>query len=283
MPLTDITLSTPSVEKILAVIKNTMQKKGRVTVGGCASDAFVYILDGACHYLFANGTSLDAQTGDVLYLASGAVYEMTLQTPRYEFIYVDFTFSSDEQRKCAVFRGQSTDYAALFRGLFAAYTRHTPEAPLTCMRYLYSIYEGVCKNHTPAYVQGELRARMARAKAEIELRFSDPDLNISALAKTHEISEVYFRKAFATAFGVSPKKYIVAFRVEKAKQFLAYPFFTLTECAARCGFSSRQYFSKVFLAHTGETPAAYRKKHLRKGDAPCIPNQSFSQTQNALN
>jgi len=49
-------------------------------------------------------------------------------------------------------------------------------------------------------------------------------------------------------------------RMEKAKQFMSYPFITLEECAKRCGFSSQQYFCRVFKKNIGMTPAEYKKR-----------------------
>jgi AraC family transcriptional regulator of arabinose operon len=41
---------------------------------------------------------------------------------------------------------------------------------------------------------------------------------------------------------------------------MEYPFLSLEECAKRSGFSSCQYFYKVFKAHFGVTPAKYKKQ-----------------------
>lgn len=73
------------------------------------------------------------------------------------------------------------------------------------------------------------------------------------------MSEVYFRKLFKQLYHLTPGQYLTAVRVKRTRELLAYPYLTLEECAKQCGFSTVQYFCRVFKEHTGQTPAKYRK------------------------
>ena len=267
MPPSDIAIAQPSIAEILAVIENTIGRKNKKdTINGRRSHGFVYILEGSCHYTFEGGTAFEAAAGDVLYLAGGAVYHKTVTSPQYSFIYVDFTLTDDSPYQSALFHGEGVaDTAKDFRHLLAAHLSHTREAKLTAMRHLYTIFEKLCAQQERRYLGGALRERMQNAKAEIERRALSGELSVTALAEEFSMSEVYFRKSFAEAFGISPKKYIVSLQIEKAKDLLTYPFLTVTDCATRCGFSTRQYFCRVFLSHTGESPTAFRRRALKQG------------------
>ena len=76
------------------------------------------------------------------------------------------------------------------------------------------------------------------------------------------MSQVYFRKLFREAWGCTPSQYAVSVRLQRAKALMEYPFLTLEECAEQSGFSSLQYFCKVFKKEVGTTPSKYRKKAL---------------------
>ena len=73
------------------------------------------------------------------------------------------------------------------------------------------------------------------------------------------MSEVYFRKLFKQLYHLTPGQYLTAVRVKRTRELPAYPYLTLEECAKQCGFSTVQYFCRVFKEHTGQTPAKYKK------------------------
>ena len=52
-------------------------------------------------------------------------------------------------------------------------------------------------------------------------------------------------------------------RLNRAKELMVLPSFTIKQVAIKAGFRSTQYLTRVFKANTGETPAQFRKKRLR--------------------
>ncbi len=258
----DIIKEQPYIEKLIAVVKNEMRKTPRKTfVDGRLSDAFVYILTGSCEYRFTDGTNFIVESGDLLYLASGAVYEMNLKTEIYGFIYVDFHFNDEKRRASAVHKKDNErDFCTLFKKLYQEYRNHTAQTKLRCIRQLYDIYALICEQTERAYIPSSMKELMERCKNCIDSQHRNPALSIADLAREAGMSEVYFRKAFKAAYKLQPKKYLTAVRLKNARQWMQYSFLSLNECAALSGFSTWQYFSKVFKNETGETPASYRKK-----------------------
>ena len=61
-------------------------------------------------------------------------------------------------------------------------------------------------------------------------------------------------------YALSPSQYIISVRLNKAKELMRSPFLSLEAVAQESGFSSPQYFSRVFKKETGMTPYAYRKQ-----------------------
>ncbi len=89
----------------------------------------------------------------------------------------------------------------------------------------------------------------------------NPELSNGSLAAMTNISEVYFRKLFVRAFGVSPHEYITRLRIEKAKQLLLCGK-NVSETAQLCGFASLYYFSGAFKKATGCSPSDFARRHF---------------------
>ena len=68
-----------------------------------------------------------------------------------------------------------------------------------------------------------------------------------------------FTRWFSAEFGVSPHRYVMQARIERAKSLLANTTRPLSEVALDCGFSSQSHLSTVFRRFTGRTPGRFRK------------------------
>ncbi|MBE6651758.1 MAG: helix-turn-helix transcriptional regulator [Ruminococcaceae bacterium] len=101
---------------------------------------------------------------------------------------------------------------------------------------------------------------MIEARFYIDENFNLPEFSITLLAERIEMSEVYLRKLFRAQYGISPSKYLISVRLKNAKKLMKYPFLTLEECALQSGFSSLQYFCRLFKKETGISPGKYRKE-----------------------
>ena len=91
----------------------------------------------------------------------------------------------------------------------------------------------------------------------ISENFADPALSNKALAIASNISEIYLRRLFTKHFGITPKQYILEFRIRRAKQLLSEKALTVTGIAEKCGFSSVYHFCRAFKSITGQTPTEY--------------------------
>lgn len=83
-------------------------------------------------------------------------------------------------------------------------------------------------------------------------------LDMEALCAQYGLSSRYVRRQFQKETGMSSSQYITMLRISKAKELLWDLSQSVTEVAARTGFGSSQYFSRVFRAYTGQTPKEYR-------------------------
>ena len=97
------------------------------------------------------------------------------------------------------------------------------------------------------------------ATAEAFLRTHHADgVQMPELARHLGLSRARMHEVFKTATGLAPNDFLQRHRIEIACEMLAGSQRTVTDVAMETGFSSSQYFSKVFLKYCGMTPSAYR-------------------------
>lgn len=96
------------------------------------------------------------------------------------------------------------------------------------------------------------------AKKYIENHYFE-NIKLKDIADSVHLSEIYFHNIFTETFGISPHKYLIDYRINKAKLYLAQNEKSISEIAELTGFGCQQYFNKAFKKETGMTPASFRK------------------------
>ena len=76
----------------------------------------------------------------------------------------------------------------------------------------------------------------------------------------------YLSNLFSEVEGTTIEKYLIAQRIEKAKELIVYDELSLSEIADKLGYSSVAYLSNQFKKVTGLTPTFYKtlKAHKRQ-------------------
>ena len=111
---------------------------------------------------------------------------------------------------------------------------------------------------------------LRRAHDMIDRDFAEP-LNLDVLAREAGYSKYHFARAFAVAYGETPRAYLTRRRVERAKSLLRAANLSVTEICLVVGFESLGSFSALFRRLVGQTPSAYRAAAVRAGGPPPIP------------
>lgn len=262
MSRVDITKNNLYLKKLINVLRSEIVNRSKIThLKGRHSDAFVYVTKGSCTYVFENGHTCTVNEGDILYLAHKELYTMYVHTPRYSSIYCDFEFYGDESRRSDVYTPKNTrETEDLFKRLIRNYNSPSKTTFAECMSMLYTVYAIVINSANEQYLNKTLKSKIEDTKLYIDMNFKNKALTVVELAEMADISEVYYRKLFKSIYGESPSKYITSVRLESGRKLMKYPFLTLEECAMQSGFSTVQYFCRVFKKKTGITPAKYRKE-----------------------
>jgi AraC-like DNA-binding protein len=91
----------------------------------------------------------------------------------------------------------------------------------------------------------------------IDKHYSDPDLNLSDIAKATGKSERSIADYVSEKFGVNIRTYINNIRIAEAKRLLAESKMNSSEIAYKVGFNSPANFNRVFKSLTNQSPTDY--------------------------
>jgi AraC-like DNA-binding protein len=110
-----------------------------------------------------------------------------------------------------------------------------------------------------AYTKGGLPTwRLKRAIELLEVDHGEMP-TLSGVAKLIGLHPTSFCRGFKQSTGVSPHRYMLVHRVNRAKEMMSDQMVSLTEIALECGFGSSSQFSVVFKKITGMSPREYRR------------------------
>ena len=111
-------------------------------------------------------------------------------------------------------------------------------------------------NAPPGLLRGLGDERLAMALKQIHARIAH-GWTVGELAKAAALSRSTFFERFTRAVGVPPMEYVLAWRMEIAKELLRRDGLSVTEVAERVGYGSTSTFSVAFSRHVGEPPSRY--------------------------
>ena len=95
--------------------------------------------------------------------------------------------------------------------------------------------------------------------AFLDANYGDPDLSLTMVADTFQISVPYLSSLFKASAGVNFSNYVEDVRIEKAKGLLKNTSMSVGEIAVATGYSSTNSFSRAFRRVTGDSASEYRK------------------------
>jgi AraC-like DNA-binding protein len=106
--------------------------------------------------------------------------------------------------------------------------------------------------------RGLTRGSLKRVEEYVRANL-DSTLEIEELAGLIRMSPSHFTRSFSKTVGLTPHRYVIQCRVERARELLTATDLPLTEIALTTGFSDQSHFSRRFQELTGVPPGAYRR------------------------
>jgi AraC family transcriptional regulator len=99
---------------------------------------------------------------------------------------------------------------------------------------------------------------LKRVLERIEHSFQS-EVSLASLAEEAGYSRGHFLRMFRTSTGMTPHRYLLKRRIDRARSLLNRREISIIDVAAYCGFSSQAHLNQVFRKHLGVTPGDYRR------------------------
>ena len=108
--------------------------------------------------------------------------------------------------------------------------------------------------------KGKLSSLQLKALIEYIHSFLDSELSLTELATQLNLSPFHFARLFKKSVGLSPHKYVMQNRIERAKRAIAVASdLSLSDIALQVGFYDQTHFGKAFKKYVGVSPKAFSK------------------------
>ena len=209
-------------------------------------------------YVFADGTVLHTKGGDLFYLPRGSSYRVKSVAAGGCYA-INFAAELSDRPFSLRFRNRDS-LRKCFENAVRAWSGDPVRRQHAVRRELYDILLQMQSEAVRSYLPKGREALIAPAIKRIAAAYTDNSLSVAELAAECGVSEVYFRRIFFDKMGVSPKEYIIAMRMDYAKQLLASGQLSVGEVSDLCGYSEPCHFSREFTKRTGVPPCRYGKQ-----------------------
>jgi AraC family transcriptional regulator len=92
----------------------------------------------------------------------------------------------------------------------------------------------------------------------------DGNIRLSDMARECGLSVSHFTRAFRKSFGMSPYRWLLERRIDRAKTLLVDSNLPIIDIAIRCGFSDQTAFTRAFGRIVGDSPGRWRRAATSK-------------------
>ncbi len=204
-----------------------------------------------------NGTTYFAEAGDLVYIAKGTkYYSVWSGTPEIVFYSINYDFLSPYAFYPFRFQIVKQFPAQNFDQFYHFFGKDS----LMALSYFYQALSSLYAVMQEEKVSDDERA-VEPAIRYIETRFSE-SISIAQLCQLCHCSESWLFKTFRSATGVSPIVYKHNILIQHALDMLIHTDLSIEEISVKLGFSSANYFRKIFCKIVHKSPREIRKNHF---------------------
>jgi AraC family transcriptional regulator len=111
----------------------------------------------------------------------------------------------------------------------------------------------------PSPARGGLTRRQVRQIVDYMEANLQNDISLTDLAGLLNLSRFHFVRTFKQSTGLPPHRFLMARRIERAKELLAEPGLPIAEVSRRAGFHGVTQLTRAFRRLTGTTPSGFRR------------------------
>ena len=249
-----------NIENFKLISASTGHSKVYTKVEYRKTNSFILRTKGSAINKFPDKT-IETKENEMIFLPKGSCYEHINTAEDVQYIAI--SFHGDMENSAPLFY-QLEDFpegAHIFSHLAANWKLGNAAEKYKCLSLFYSLLSYVATVENTNYSEKQRFNTIEPALIYLKSHIFDVSLKSDKLHKICGISDTYFRKIFASKFGVTPQKYIISKRVSQAKSIIeSGDFDSIKEVSLSVGFSDPLYFSRVFKQKYGISPSNMNKE-----------------------
>ena len=225
-----------------------------------------YIWRGEAVFRDNDGKKLTVGDGGFLFLPKNKKYIMEYTAESTTFVVVNMDVVNQLHEDVSLF----DDITLLYRGdpsqrianvmakLEMCNVSKTLSSTLRKKELVYRLLGMITSTATEG-LTGEISPKIIEGVRLLEQTYLE-NLPISVYSDECNVSVNTFRSLFHKHFGISPAKYRIRLRIQRARELLEDGGSTVTEAAYASGFENIGYFCRCYLNLVGETPSETKRK-----------------------
>jgi AraC family transcriptional regulator len=124
--------------------------------------------------------------------------------------------------------------------------------------HLLQRYAGLSR--LPSVAQRGLAPWQERRATELLREHLDGNIHLARVAQECCMSTSYFARSFKVSYGISPHRWLIERRIERAKELLKQSGLPLIDIALQSGFSDQAAFTRTFRRFMGDSPGRWRRE-----------------------
>ena len=229
----------------------------------------LYLCGCKAEYTLPDKSKFYAQSGDIVYTPVNYEYSVRF----FDFEEGHYTigvnlFLYDQENapfilsdEIIIFSPKSSSCSALFVKV-DKYSEATIKRPSKMKAAMYDILSILSERMRSGNLHKEKFGVISEGIDYLEHN-EQQKLSIAEIAALCNVSEIYFRRLFKEYAGMSPIKFRIKGKIEKAKLYLEYENMSVCEISDHLGFINPAYFTQQFKSIVGVTPTEY-KQTIRK-------------------
>lgn len=218
----------------------------------------IYLMIGGEGYAFFDGASLAVAKGLLFFGFEGERVRFVEKSP-IELLYIDFHGTrADEllrrfeiRKNSRAFLGYDAVEPLWIDTLSRASEQSVDLAAESMLLYTFS------RMSNPSTQHAKLLSRILDIT---EFSFSDPSLSLASVADEVGYNPKYLSRLFKEKMGIGYAQYLRNLRIKHAITLFENGIDSVKNVAFLSGFSDALYFSSVFKAELGMSPAEYKRK-----------------------
>jgi len=113
-------------------------------------------------------------------------------------------------------------------------------------------------------IRGGIPYRKLRSLIDFVETYIADDIRLEDMAALVNLSPYHFAREFKRTTGITPHRYIINRRLERAREWLAQGKHSITEIANEFGFADQSHLTRLFKRQFGLTPADYIRRSQRR-------------------